>query len=292
MTLNAIINPNTWAQHTPQFLKYHSPTASLRTQCLSHIPPGSTNGTPDGNVSDQSQGFHLHDPGKGGIQRGHWDLSESTAVLPAPTVLAALTQPRTDSVLLCLPAPGTQQAASFLQVHLCRHQGQQPPMQHSQGKGEAAGRLVRWAESREGGNAVLVDQVQQAQLRTLQQLTKDATGWCTHLTTQPQTTTQKCHAVTSLLIATTHTFSMRRLKYHSHWNTADRVKGTQPQEKEIIRKPRWKTKTHHHMTGQALARKTCSLHNAAMRRCSLRALRLSHSSIKAGPVPRILTPFS
>ena len=137
-----------------------------------------------------------------------------------------------------------------------------------------------------------MDQVQQAQLRTLQQLTKDATGWCTHLTTQPQTTTQKCHAVTSLLIATTHTFSMRRLKYHSHWNTADRVKGTQPQEKEIIRKPRCKTKTHHHMTGQALARKTCSLHNAAMRRCSLRALRLSHSSIKAGPVPRILTPFS
>ena len=82
------------------------------------------------------------------------------------------------TALLCLhgmPAPGTQQAASFLQVHLCRHQGQQPPMQHSQGKGEAAGRLVRWAESREGRNAVLVDQVQQAQLRTLQQRTKDAT---------------------------------------------------------------------------------------------------------------------
>ncbi|XP_040552038.1 feather keratin 1-like isoform X3 [Gallus gallus] len=34
------------------------------------------------------------------------------------------------------------------------------------------------------------------------------------------------------------------------------------------------------------------LHNAAMRRCSLHALRHSHSSIKARPVPRILTPFS
>ena len=240
-------------------------------------------------MSDQSPGFHLNEPGKGGIQRGHWDLSESTAVLPAPTVLAALTQPRTDSVLLCLPAPGTQQAASFLQVHLCRHQGQQPPMQHSQGKGEAAGRLVRWAESREGGNAI---PVAPSATSTEACSSLPRMPWCTHLTTQPQTTTQKCHAVTSLLIATTHTFSMRRLKYHSHWNTADRVKGTQPQEKEIIRKPRWKTKTHHHMTGQALARKTCSLHNAAMRRCSLRALRLSHSSIKAGPVPRILTPFS
>ena len=214
------------AQHTSHFLTYLSPSASLRSQRLSHITPGSPKMAL---CQTKAQAFILRTPDKGGIQRGHWDLSESPAVLPAPTVLAALTQPRTDSVLLCLPTPGTQQAASFLQVHLCRHQGQQPPMQHSQGKGEAAGRLVRWAESREGGNAVLVDQVQQAQLRTLQQLTKDATGWCTHLTTQPQTTTQKCHAVTSLLIATTHTFSMRRLKYHSHWNTADRVKGTQPQ---------------------------------------------------------------
>lgn len=175
MTLIPINNPNNTAQQPSHFLMYRSRSASLQPQCLSHIPPGSTNGTPGGTVSDQSPGFHLDEPGKGGIQRGHWDLSESTAVLPAPTVLAALTQPRTDSVLLCLPTPGTQQAASFLQVHLCRHQGQQPPMQHSQGKGEAAARLVRWAESREGGNAVLVDQVQQAQLRTLQQLTKDAT---------------------------------------------------------------------------------------------------------------------
>ena len=242
------------AQHTSHFLTYLSPSPSLRSQRLSHITPGSPKMAL---CQTKAQAFILRTPDKGGIQRGHWDLSESTAVLPAPTVLAALTQPRTDSVLLCLPAPGTQQAASFLQVHLCRHQGQQPPMQHSQGKGEAAGRLVRWAESREGGNAI---QVAPSATSTEACSSLPRMPWCTHLTTQPQTTTQKCHAVTSLLIATTHTFSMRRLKYHSHWNTADRVKGTQPQEKEIIRKPRCKTKTHHHMTGQALARMSSSLH--------------------------------
>ena len=169
------------AQHTSHFLTYLSPSPSLRSQCLSHITPGSPKMAL---CQTKAQAFILRTPDKGGIQRGHWDLAGSTAVLPAPTVLAALTQPHRDSIRLWqtallslhgLPAPGTQQAASFLQVHLCRHQGQQPPMQHSQGKGEAAGWFVRWAESREGRNAVLVDQVQQAQLRTLQQLTKDAT---------------------------------------------------------------------------------------------------------------------
>ncbi|XP_048795501.1 feather keratin 1-like [Lagopus muta] len=41
-----------------------------------------------------------------------------------------------------------------------------------------------------------------------------------------------------------------------------------------------------------LARKSCSLHNAAMRRGSLQALRHSHSSIKAVPGPRSLTPLT
>ena len=288
MTLNAIINPNTWAQHTPQFLKYHSPTASLRTQCLSHIPPGSTNGTPGGTVSDQSPGFHLNEPGKGGIQRGHWDLSESTAVLPAPTVLAALTQPRTDSVLLCLPTPGTQQAASFLQVHLCRHQGQQPPMQHSQGKGEAAGRLVRWAESREGGNAI---PVAPSATGTEAWSSLPKMPWCTHLTTQPQTTTHKCHVMTTLLIATTHTFSV--LRYHSHRKTAERVKKNTTTREGNEKEALWEDKNSscHHGSSFGM-HEQLTPHNAAMRRGSLHALRHSHSSIKARPAPHSLTPFS
>ena len=249
------------AQHTSHFLTYLSPSASLRSQCLSHITPGSPKMAL---YQTKAQAFILRTPDKGGIQRGHWDLAGSTAVLPAPTVLAALTQPHRDSIRLWqtallslhgLPAPGTQQAASFLQVHLCRHQGQQPPMQHSQGKRESADWLVRWDKGREGGNAI---PVAPSATSTEACSSLPRMPWCTHLTTQPQTTTHKCHVMTTLLIATTHTFSM--LRYHSHRNTADRVKGTQPQEKEMKRKHCGKTKTAPVITGQALACMSSSLH--------------------------------
>ena len=248
-------------------------------------------------MSDQSPGFHLDEPGKGGIQRGHWDLSESTAVLPAPTVLAALTQPHRDSIRLWqtallslhgLPAPGTQQAASFLQVHLCRHQGQQPPMQHSQGKGEAAGRLVRWAESREGGNAI---PVAPSATSTEAWSSLPRIPSCTHLTTQPQTTTQKCHVMTTLLIATTHTFSV--LRYHSHRKTAERVKKNTTTREGNEKEALWEDKnTSCHHWSSIGTHEQLTPHNTAMRRGSLQALGHSHSSIKAGPVPRSLTPFS
>uniref|UniRef100_A0A803YSV3 Keratin n=1 Tax=Meleagris gallopavo TaxID=9103 RepID=A0A803YSV3_MELGA len=53
-----------------------------------------------------------------------------------------------------------------------------------------------------------------------------------------------------------------------------------------------KTMTPHLMTSLGWACNSSVLHSAAMRRGSLQALRHSHSSIKAGPVPRSLTPLS
>jgi len=73
---------------------------------------------------------------------------------------------------------------------------------------------------------------------------------------------------------------------------ADRVKGSNPQHKEMKRKCCGKTMTPHLMTSLGWACNCSVLHSAAMRRGSLQALRHSHSSIKAGPVPRSLTPLS
>ncbi|XP_010707712.2 uncharacterized protein LOC104910492 [Meleagris gallopavo] len=72
---------------------------------------------------------------------------------------------------------------------------------------------------------------------------------------------------------------------------ADRVKGSNPQHKEMNRKCCGKTMTPHLMTSLGWACNSSVLHSAAMRRGSLQALRHSHSSIKAGPVPRSLTPL-
>ena len=219
----------------------------------------------------KAQAFILMTPGKGGTQRRHWHLSGSTAQFPAPAVLPTVTQPRRDSILrwqtalLCLqglPAPGTQQAASFLQAHLCRHQGQQQPMQNSQGKRGAADCVVRWDKGAEGGNVIPVDQMQQAKLGSLRQPSKDARRWGTHIlhntATNDRTQVPRgdlipdkhsshfLHALTQIPFALQH---------------ASRVKGAQPQDGEKKRKRCGKTKTHYHTTGQVLACNSSSLHN-------------------------------